>query len=165
MVLSGVGFWLECLYQLFTYSWLGMRVCFGSTKNYLNFFGIAICLLNLVHILMGECLSLMNSDGLKYLEVLRILLSFYFTIYFDQRFIRNLKQKIGHCFHNGIESVITDVAGSMRQHVRQEQINNILPWLFKHPRFRKQEYFAVVVRISMIWAKHLSLLFLSSRYL
>lgn len=76
---------------------------------------------------MGECLSLMNSDGLKYLEVLRILLSFYFTIYFDQRFIRNLKQKIGHCFHNGIESVITDVAGSMRQHVRQEQINNILP--------------------------------------
>lgn len=127
------GFWPACSCRFSICCGWHMRAWLGPIGNYLNFFGIAICLSNLVHILVSECFSFVNSDGLENLEILRILLPFYFPINFDQGFKGDLCEEVRHCLNKGIESVVADVAGGMREHVRQEQVDDILPGLFEVP--------------------------------
>jgi hypothetical protein len=78
--------------------------------------------------------------------------------------VRDLVDEFGYGLHHHVEGVVADVAGSVREHMREEEGGDVLPALFGHAALG-MGYRAVMIKISMMLARQRSLLVFSSRYL
>ena len=138
------------LYQFFIYFWLGNMVWFGSKGNFINFFGIAIYLLNCVHILMRESGCLINSYWLQNFKILGMLLPFNFAINFEESLKRDMIKHLRDSLKYNKESIITNITGSMRQDMRKKEPRNMIPRFLTSPKNKLDGYLAVMVRISIM---------------